>query len=53
MIANILAMILGARDDLVKNGPAVLAVTAAMWATWLAIYGIGWVMVHITAYATG
>ena len=53
MITNILAMILGARDDLVKNGPAVLVVSVLMWATYLAIYGIGWVMVHITAYATG
>ena len=53
MIANTLAMILGARDDLVKNGPAVLVVSVLMWATYLAIYGIGWVMVHITAYATG
>lgn len=53
MVANTLAMILGARDDLVKNGPAVLVVSALMWATYLTVYGIGWVMVHITAYATG
>ena len=53
MIENTRAMLLGARDDLVKNGPAVLAVSTLMWATYLALYGIGWVMVHITACATG
>jgi hypothetical protein len=53
MIENTHAMLLGARDDLVKSGPAVLVVSALMWATFLTLYGIGWVMVHITAYATG
>jgi hypothetical protein len=53
MISNTIAMILGARDDLIKNGPAVLVVSVLMWVTYLAVYGIGWVTVHITAYATG
>jgi hypothetical protein len=53
MIANTVAMILGVRDDLVKNGPIVLALSVLMWAIYLTLYGIGWVMVHITAWATG
>ena len=53
MIENTLAMIAGVRKDIVREGPIVLIVTAFMWATWLTVYGIGWVLVHITAYATG
>ena len=53
MVENTLAMIAGVRKDIVRDGPVVLAVTALMWTTWLTLYGIGWVIVHITAASAG
>jgi len=53
MMANFVALALGARDDFVKNGPIVALLTAGALGLYGAMYGAGWVFLQIVAWSAG